>query len=100
MTEQMLVLIAPEQLKDDIIDTLISMDEISGFNLLTINGYSKQHSQYNIAEQVAGYRQLYKFEVVFNVADKDILLSTLAPVCQSTKLKYWLLPVIASGHWQ
>jgi len=34
----------PTELKDDIVDTLIAQPDISGFNLKTIHGYSKEHS--------------------------------------------------------
>lgn len=98
-SEQLFILIAPKELKDDIIDCLISLDILTGFNLKTINGYSKEHSSFNIAEQVEGYRALVQFEVLLKVADKANLIKALKPICHPAKLKYWFLPIIESGHF-
>ena len=58
---QLLVMMVPGDLRDDVIDSLISGEGISGFNMTTIAGYSREHSQYDLREQVEGYRQLFKF---------------------------------------
>jgi len=97
-SEQLFILIAPKELKDDIVDILISLDALTGFNLKAINGYSKEHSSFNITEQVEGYRALVQFEVLLKVVDKATLMNALKPICHPAKLKYWFLPVIESGH--
>ncbi len=98
-SETLFVLIAPQELKDDLVDLLISMDSLSGFNLKTINGYSKEHSHFNIAEQVEGYRELIQFEVLLPEKDKKSFLAQLAPLCRPAKLRYWFLPVSDDGHF-
>ncbi len=98
-SEQLFILIAPKELKDDIVDVLISLEVLTGFNLKTINGYSKEHSSFNITEQVEGYRALVQFEVLLKVSDKPVLIKALSPICQPAKLKYWFLPIIESGHF-
>ncbi|MBA6342965.1 DUF3240 family protein [Colwellia sp. MB02u-10] len=90
---------APSGLKDDIVDTLITFSAISGFNLKKINGYSKEHSQFDIAEQVEGYRSFYQFEVLLFFKDLEKLKAILKPICQPAKLKYWITPVLQSGHF-
>jgi len=90
----------PTELKDDIVDTLIAQPDISGFNLKTIHGYSKEHSLYDISEQVEGYRAYFQFEVLVASSDINKLKECLKPICQSAKLKYWLTPVLDSGHFK
>lgn len=90
---------APTSLKDDIVDKLITFSNISGFNLKKINGYSKEHSQFDIAEQVEGYRAFYQFEVLIFFKDMEEFKTILNPICQPAKLKYWITPVLQSGHF-
>jgi len=78
---------------------LITMDKLSGFNLKKINGYSKEHSHFNIAEQVEGYRELIQFEILLAENDKQALIDHLTPLCRPAKLRYWFLPVSDGGHF-
>ncbi|XQW86584.1 DUF3240 family protein [Thalassotalea piscium] len=89
----------PKDFHDEVIDLLMEFPNISGFNLRPMSGYSKEHSGYDIAEQVEGYRAFYQIEVLISMADLVELKAVLAPVCQPAKLKYWLTPVLASGHF-
>ena len=47
-SEQLFILISPKELKDELVDLFISMEQLSGFNLKKINGYSREHSSFNI----------------------------------------------------
>ena len=99
ISEQLFILISPKELKDELVDLFISMEQLSGFNLKNINGYSQEHSSFNITEQVEGYREFFQFEVLIKSSDKEILFTQLTPICQAAKLRYWLLPVNESGHF-
>ena len=100
MTDVLLfTLHVPESLKDEIIDRLISLQNLTGFNLNKMSGYSKEHSLYDISEQVEGYRAFYQFEVLIASNEVSMLKACLNPVCQPAKLRYWLTPVIESGHF-
>lgn len=100
MLEQIIfTLNVPTDLKDEVVDKLISLSIIRGFNLKKINGYSKEHSLYDISEQVEGYRALYQFEVLIPSREVENLKVSLIPICQPAKLKFWLTPVIESGHF-
>lgn len=98
-TEELFILIAPEALKDDLVDAFMSMEHVSGFNLKKMNGYSKEHSHFNINEQVEGYRELFQFEVLICITHKNNLIERLTPICQAAKLRYWFIPVSESGHF-
>ena len=95
---QLLVMMVPGEIKDDVVDTLIACDGISGFNMETIAGYSKEHSKYNLREQVEGYREFFEFEVMHRPEQEQFLLCSLRPVCESAHIRYWILPVLKQGH--
>ncbi len=97
--EQLFILISPKELKDDLVDALIAMEQITGFNLKKMSGYSKEHSHFNITEQVEGYRELFQFEVLVKMEDKTALMQKLSPICQSANLRFWFLPISDSGHF-
>ncbi len=100
MTEELLfTLNAPTSLKDDIIDRLISLPNLTGFNLKKMSGYSKEHSLFDISEQVEGYRAFFQFEVLIAASEVSMLKDCLKPICQPAKLRYWLTPIIESGHF-
>ncbi len=100
MTEELLfTLNVPSSLKDEIVDRLISLPSITGFNLMKMSGYSKEHSLYDISEQVEGYREFYQFEVLIASDEINNLKNSLNPICQPAKLRFWLTPVIENGHF-
>ena len=96
---QILILIVPTELKDDVVDTLIEMNGITGFNLEKIAGFSKEHSQFNLREQVEGYRELYRFEIMHSRNEQQRLLLSLRPVCDAPRIRYWIAPILEQGHF-
>jgi Protein of unknown function (DUF3240) len=94
---QLLVIHVPGDIREDVIDALIAYEEITGFSLSEISGYSREHSQYNLEEQVAGYRVFYRFEVHHQVAQENDLLRLLDDVCNASHARYWIVPVSRSG---
>lgn len=97
MTEQILTAVFPESVREEIIDALIALEEVSGFNLSAIDGYSRQHSHYDISEQVTGYRRLCRLEVVHPREHQSMLLSSLSSAASASHLHYWVTPVLDSG---
>lgn len=99
VSELLFSIIVPITLKDEVVDRLMGLAQLSGFNLKTIYGYSKAHSDFNITEQVEGYREMVQFDILLAEQDKQALIDTLKPVCQPARLKYWFTPIIESGHF-
>lgn len=95
---QLLILMIPAELRDDVVDCLMACDQVSGFNMTTMAGYSKEHSQYDLREQVEGYREFFKFEVMHPAAQQAALMDSLRPVCAAARIRYWLVPVREQGH--
>jgi len=97
--DQILVLIAPVEMKDDLVDVLMEIDFISGFSLSLIDGYSREHSHYDINEQVEGYRKFYRFEVLHRQQEQEKVLTSLKKDCSNGSVRYWILPVINEGRF-
>ncbi len=96
--QQLLVMMIPTTLRDDVVDCLMACELISGFNMTAIAGYSKEHSQYDLREQVEGHRQFSKFEVMHTPAQQVELLATVRVVCSAANIRYWIVPVLELGH--
>lgn len=97
--QQVLYLIVPPSLKDELVDQLIKCDVISGFNIDQIEGYSREHSQYDRRELVEGFRHLFRFEILHQVKHQAEILSILQPICQPAHLRYWLVPIERTTHF-
>ncbi|AEP31301.1 DUF3240 family protein [Brumicola nitratireducens] len=93
----MLVAIVPEDLKDKVVDTLMGETFISGFSLAKIQGFSKEHSHYNIREQVEGYRDFFRFEVLHQASTSEQLCELLGKTNNDKRIRYWILPLIEAG---
>jgi hypothetical protein len=96
--EQLLVLVVADDLRDDVIDALMALPAISGFNLSPIAGYSREHSQFNLREQVEGHRKMSRFEILHDQEQEQELLSILGAVCAESHGRYWIMPLAASGR--
>ncbi|MDF1643057.1 MAG: DUF3240 family protein [Pseudomonadales bacterium] len=96
---EQLILIAPNEIKDDIVDQLMGLSQLSGFSLSEINGYSREHSQFDIREQVEGYRKFHRFEIFLDSDETATVLTALKPVCASAAVRYWILPVLTAGSF-
>lgn len=95
---QLLVLIAPRSLKDDIVDTLMTQATISGFTLTDAAGYSREHSHFDLGEQVEGYRSCVRFEVLHAPEERAALCSALAETGGGEGLRYWVTGLVEQGH--
>ena len=95
---QLLIMMVPSDIRDDVVDCLMGCDSISGFNMTAMAGYSKEHSQYDLREQVEGYRQFFKFEVMHLRAQHAELMSALRSTCASANIRYWFVPVLEQGY--
>lgn len=91
-------LVSPMELKDEITDQLLTFEGISGFNLVPIRGYSKQHSSFDIEAQVRGYKNFVQFEVTMLTTEVESLKKVLSASCPEAKLRFWCLPIYELGH--
>ncbi|GLX84095.1 hypothetical protein tloyanaT_03470 [Thalassotalea loyana] len=90
--------ITPKKHKDDVIDQLMLSDIASGFNIFPIMGYSQKHSAFSLEEQVRGYKDMLKFEVVIEQSELEQLKEELSSLFATIKIRYWATPIIETGH--
>ena len=95
--QQLLTIIIPVSMKSTLVDVLIAYENISGFTMTKVAGFSRQHSQYNVQEQVVGYQNFYRIEVALNRNEVKPLLQHLCQFKGRFPLRYWLLPLTDAG---
>ena len=97
MKEQcLLVLIAPPQLEEPLVDFLLENAGFSGFSLQKIDG-SPAHGTLTLSEQVTGRKRQVMFHVHAGCADVRGLVTQLGMCFGGAGLHYWILPVIEAG---
>jgi hypothetical protein len=94
----LLVVLAPADRRDDLVDALMDSEHISGFTLTPALGFSREHSHFSLGEQVAGYRDYSRFEVLLGASQQEQVLETLRRASGNERLRYWLTPVPETGH--
>jgi nitrogen regulatory protein PII len=99
MTElHVLVVMVPASLRDEVVDALIGLEVVTGFTLFEVAGYGREHSHFNLQERVAGYRVMFRFEVLHEVAHREALYRALAGASGREALRYWVTPVLEEGY--
>jgi len=96
-TEYLLRLNIPPSLEEDIVDLLLSSEDITGYQSYPTRGHGSVGAM-SIAEQVAGRRDRIQFEIVL---DSDVLDPTLEMLKKAFPVRdviYWVLPVVRSGR--
>ena len=70
--DHLLTFIVAREARDRVIDLLMGDESITGFTAADCQGFSREHSNYDIGEQIAGARRVVRFEVL---ADRSALLA-------------------------
>jgi hypothetical protein len=95
---RLLVLLSPADRRDDLVDALMGNADIGGFTLSPALGYSREHSHFSLGEQVAGYRDYSRFEVLFDARQQEQVLAALRQAAGNERLRYWIMSVPETGH--
>lgn len=82
---------------DNVIDCLLCQPFVGGFSTHRIEGYSKEHANYTIGEQVAGYRSVCRVDIQLDHNELDKVTSALAELSLQHRIRYWVTPVMTSG---
>jgi hypothetical protein len=98
VNDQLLIVMVADAIREDLIDALIQCELIGGFSQYEINGYSREHSRYDLSEQVAGYRRLCRFEIQHASAQEAELLALVRSICSASQARYWVVPILSAGH--
>ena len=87
----------PPSLEEDVVDLLLSADNIPGFQSYPIRGHG-QVGAMTTAEQVAGRRNRVQFEIVLENEFLEALLLQLKQAFPVPDIIYWVLPITSSGR--
>ena len=98
MTQQCLLrLNIPPGLEEDVVDLLLTSEEIPGFQSYPIRGHGKVGAM-TVAEQVEGRRKRVQFEIVLETEILEALLAKLKEALPVPDIIYWVSPITASGR--
>jgi nitrogen regulatory protein PII len=92
----LLVLNITPELEEELVDYLLSLEEVGGFTSYPVHGHGEQ-GRLSIAEQVSGRRKRVQFEILLPEQQVDNLIAGLAEEV-GKGIHYWQLPVMRSGH--
>ena len=87
----------PPGLEEDVVDFLLTADNIPGFQSYPIRGHG-QVGAMTIAEQVEGRRNRVQFEIVLEEEFLEILLQQLKQAFPLPDIIYWVSPITKSGR--
>ena len=87
----------PPGLEEDVVDLLLTTEEIPGFQSYPIRGHG-QVGAMTIAEQVEGRRSRVQFEIVLDDEQLEAVLQKLKEALPVPDIIYWILPILASGR--
>ncbi len=92
----LLTFVVPRSEKELVVDILLDREDLPGFTVTDSQGFSREHSEYSLEEQVAGYRGVSRFEVVSERATNSKLLRALEQGLSREPI-YWTLPLLDSS---
>jgi len=87
----------PPGLEEDVVDLLLTTEEIPGFQSYPIRGHG-QVGAMTIAEQVEGRRSRVQFEIVLDDEQLEAVLQKLKEALPVPDIIYWTLPISSSGR--
>lgn len=97
-TQALLVLNAPIDRADELIDWLLSQAPTQSFTSFIANGHGSAPRMLNLTEQVTGHQPRFMVQIQLPLAQSSGLLEQLRHDWRGLDLHYWLLPVLAVGH--
>lgn len=99
MAELCLTILCPPAFSEQVLDTLLTMPEISLFTSGAASAHGLEHVVLSPAEQVLGMARMTRIEALLSPADRDQILGHLHSELSGTRLKYWISPVIEAGEF-
>ena len=98
MTPMLLILVAPPDAEETVIDWLLAQEGITGFTGHHGFGHSIEHGRFSLAEQVTGRQARVLFYIDTTAGVAQPLLECLRTGLAGLGLHYWLLPLAETGR--
>ena len=96
--EQVLVVLnAPPELEEPVIDWLLAMEGGTGFTSFPVYGHSTDHDNLSAVEQVTGRKPRQQFQVQMREERLAHFMTSLRTTFGAADLHYWVLPVVEGG---
>ncbi|PKO47948.1 MAG: DUF3240 domain-containing protein [Betaproteobacteria bacterium HGW-Betaproteobacteria-22] len=93
----LLILIAPPDLEDTLVDLLLQQKEISGFTTSHVSGHGSSHGNGAVAlslvEQVTGRQKRVQFMLHASLSDLQNLVNAFKARFSKTDIHYILMPI-------
>lgn len=99
MAELCLTILCPPPFSEQVLDTLLTMPEISFYTSSAVSAHGLEHSVLSATEQVLGLARMTRIEALLSHADREQILASLRQTLSGTRLKYWIAPVIEEGEF-
>lgn len=97
MALQLLKLNASPALEEELVDSLLACEFVSGFQSQEVRGHG-EGAFMSVAEQVSGRRKRIQFEVILDEENIQPLLAEIVSALPSSDIHYWVLPVLQQGR--
>ena len=98
--DELLVLIVPPTLEENMIDWLLAHDRVNGFSSTTVFGHSSNVNHASVAEQVAGRKRQLQFQIHLSGEDTLPVMRDLREEFCNSGLHYWRIPLASAGQLQ
>lgn len=92
----LLIINMPPALEEDLVDYLLSLDNVIGFTSYVVQGHG-EHRNWSVAEQVSGRRKRVQFEIIVEPSEYEQITSRLGEVVGKDIL-FWQMPVQHVGR--
>lgn len=99
MADLCLTILCPPALAEMVLDTLLTMPEISIFTSNAASAHGLAHSVLSPTEQVLGMAQMTQITALMSHANRDQILTRLRGELSGTRIMYWISPVIEAGEF-
>ena len=97
-TDELLVLIVPPTLEENMIDWLLAHERVAGFSSTVIYGHSSDVTRASVAEQVAGRQKRIQFQIHLHSEDVMPVLRDLHKEFCNSGLHFWRIPLAGAGQ--
>lgn len=98
MNSKLLKLYFSREQKADVVDCLLQVDSISGFSLYDVEGFSRRHEVFDLAEQIRGARRVLSAEIICTGDDIALIQNELKQLHFKEPVRYLLVPLEDIGH--
>ena len=99
MTELCLTLLCPPALEEKLLDLLLISPEVSLFTSALAASHGGSATRLSSTEQVLGRAFVTQIDVVFDEANKEMVLTRIRQQFSGTGLRYWITSILERGEF-